>query len=106
MVIEFFVEYLDDDFLFRAVDNGEENFDSFVDESIFLLQKKKKNCAHIFTEISNPVDCQKKRRDELLDRCVRHLRCNKDATIRRNVSITHVQNERPCTNPSDQNCFS
>jgi hypothetical protein len=71
MVIEFFVEYLDDDFLFRAVDNGEENFDSFVDESILLLQKKKKNCAHIFTEISNPVDCSKKRRDELLDRCVR-----------------------------------
>lgn len=73
MVIEFFVEYLDDDFLFRAVDNGEENFDSFVDESILLLllKKKNKNCAHIFTEISNPVDCSKKRRDELLDRCVR-----------------------------------
>lgn len=49
MVIQFFVEYLDDDFLFRAVDNGEENFDSFVDESILLLLLLKKKNKIVLT---------------------------------------------------------
>lgn len=53
MVIEFFVEYLDDHFLFRAVDNGEENFDSFVDESILLLLKKEKLCSHFYGDLKS-----------------------------------------------------